>query len=372
MCILIPLLICAVIAVAVYALHASAEEKLRQYEEAFAAAQVTITVTTSTGEIEEGDILYLGDWVYTLFTEKDPILFYDVSAAGDDSEERRNLKYEVTPTELSLAEYVKDVKIMISQEINKVGDYSYGRAEYYLAYGITSLDCAPLLVSEEECEITWFDGYDESVFAGDGLYCLIPNSKLEEYDNGNGEAVVSFYYSAMRHSMVDGELVKEKIERECPYTLKIVGTYTGGDWNSVYCPLSIVEQASGELSSSIEVGSAKPSCRFLSATLADNSRLEEFREKKSFCFLEPSPENENIPWRCYAEFQNILYYNEVYRLGLDIDDEALSELPDVTGETQRLESIAKIGVIVIAVIIAGIPVGCLVIFFTNKKKLKAE
>ena len=367
--ILICLALCAIVAGAVYAAHSSAEKKLTQYEEAFAAAEVTMNVTTPTGEIEENEKFFTYDWVYQLFAEKDPVKFYDVSAAEwDDSQALNKLKTEVTPTELSLAEYVKDVKAMISEEINNVSGYTFagpGRTEHYYAYGITSLECAPLLVSEEECEITWFEGYDESVFAGDGLYCLVPDGKLEKYDNGNGEAVVSFYYSAMRHSYVDGELVKEKIERECPYTMKIVGTYTGGDWNSVYCPLLVVKKASSELED-------RPSYHYLSATLADNSRLDEFREKMSLCFLEPSPENEDVPWGYYAQSSNIIFAHQYYPFSLDINDEALCDLPDVTGEVEILESIVKIGVIVLAVTVATIPAGCIVIFLKNKKASKAE
>jgi len=381
MCILIPLLICAVIAVAVYALHATAEKKLRQYEEAFAAAQVTVTVTTPTGEpkvevLDDGTVFEIPfsipEWVYRLFTEKETVLFYDVSAAGDDSEAQLKLKDEVTPAELSLTEYVKDVHCMNSQRINKVSDYSflknYGDISFYeryYAYGITSLSSDPKLASGGECEVTWFDGYDESILAGNGLYCLVPNSKLEEYDNGNGEAVVSFYKSYVSYKYVDGELVKEEKELEVPVALKIVGTYTGGDWNSVYCPLSIVLQACIDLE-------AVPQVLSFSATLADNSRLEEFREKMSLCFLEPAPENEDIPWRTYAQFQKRSIFHKSYTLGLDIDDGALSDLIDVTGEVQRLDNIVKIGAIAIAVIIAAIPVGCLVIFLTNKKKSKAE
>ena len=371
--ILIPLVICAIIAVAVVALHVTAEKKLTKYEEDLAAAQVTVTVTTPTGEVENVDLgdgivyereLSIPDWVYTIFTEREPVKFYDVSEAKDMSE-AIELQKDEPDAELSLAEYVKDVQLMASEQINKVGDYIFSIRDHYYAYGITSLDGVPLFASGWESEITWFDGYDESIFTSDGLYCLIPASKLEEYDNGNGEAVVSFYYSAMSHKVVDGELVKEQTERECPYTLKIVGTYTGGDWNSVYCPLSIVLQACIDLE-------AVPRVLSLSATLADNSRLEEFREKMSLCFLEPAPENEDIPWRTYAQFQKRSIFHKSYPLGLDIDDGALSDLIDVTGEVQRLESIAKIGVIAIAVIIAAIPVGCLVIFLTNKRKTKAE
>ena len=381
MCILIPLLICAVIAVGVYSLHKSAQEKMKQYEEDLTAVQVTVTVTTPTGEpkvevLDDGTVFEIPfsipEWVYRLFTEQEPVLFYDVSAAGDDSEARLKLKDEVTPAELSLTEYVKDVHCMNSQRINKVSDYSflknYGDIsvyERYYAYGITSLSSDPKLASGGECEVTWFDGYDESILAGNGLYCLVPNSKLEEYDNGNGEAVVSFYNSYVSYKYVDGELVKEEKELEIPVALKIVGTYTGGDWNSVYCPLPIVLQACIDLE-------AVPQVLSLSATLADNSRLEEFREKMGLCFLEPAPENEDIPWRTYAQFQKRSQYHKFYPLGLDIDDGALGELTDVTGDVARLENIVKMGVIVIAVIIAGIPVGCLVIFLTNKKKSKAE
>ena len=371
-CILILLLICAVIAVAVYALHATAEEKLTKYEEDLAAIPVTLTVTTPTGELEteilkDGTVyereLSIPNWVYQIFTEREPVKFYDVSEAKDLSEANK-LRKDEPSAELSFAEYVKDVQLMVSEQINKVGDYSFSIREYYYAYGITSLDCVPLFASDWESEITWFDGYDESIFASNGLYCLIPASKLEEYDNGNGEAVVSFYYTAMSHQYVDGELVKEKEERECPYTLKIAGTYTGGDWNSIYCPLDIVEKACSELEST-------PLVLSLSATLADNSRLEEFREKMSLCFLEPAPENEDIPWGYYVEWQNIFRYHDVYPLGLAIDDEALLALPDVTGVVGVLKTIVKIGIAVIAVIIAGISVGLLVIFLKNKKKNKA-
>lgn len=371
---LISLLICAVIGVVVFVLHSSAEKKLTQYEEKLAAVQVTLTVTTPTGEpkvqvADNGTVFEIPfsipEWVYRLFTEQEPVLFCDVSAAGDDSAARLKLKDEVTPTELSLAEYVKDVQCMSSQWINKVGDYVFTGNDKYYAYGIASISSDPKLSEEGECEITWFDGYDESVFTGSGLYCLVPEGKLEQYDNGNGEAVVSLYRRFTRHSVVDGELVKENLELEVPVTLKIAGTYTGGDWNSVYCPLPIVQQACVELE-------AIPSVLTLSATLADNSRLEEFREKMSLCFLEPSPENEDIPWGYFAQFQKRSHYHETYPLGLDIDEGDLSELPDVTGEVAMLKNAAMIGVIVLAIVIAGIPAGCLIIFLNNKKAAKAE
>ena len=363
--ILISVLLCAVIAVAVYALHTSAEEKMKQYEEGFAAAQVAVTVTTATGEYKEDEKFETYEWVYKLFTDQEPVKFYDLTAAGDDLRAEHNLLKETIPTELSLAEYVKDVRIMMSQEINNVSGYSYGSDDRYYACGITSIDCDPMLASEE-CEITWYDGYDESIFEDDGLYCLVPDTKLEEYDNGNGEAVVTFYYMSINYSIEDGKVVQEKTDHECSYTMKIVGTYTGGDRNSIYCPLSIVKKASGELE-------ADPYYHYLSAKFVDNSRLDEFREKMSICFLEPSPENDRIPWGYHIQYRNDrTFQHKYYPFALDIDDEALIELSNVKDEVAMLEGIIKAGIIAIAVIIAGIPVVCLVISLTNKKKSKAE
>ena len=363
--ILISVLLCAVIAVAVYALHTSAEEKMKQYEEGFAAAQVAVTVTTATGEYKEDEKFETYEWVYKLFTNQEPVKFYDLTAAGDDPRAEHNLLKETIPTELSLAEYVKDVRIMMSQEINNVSGYSYGSDDRYYACGITSIDCDPMLASEE-CEITWYEGYDESIFEGDGLYCLVPDTKLEEYDNGNGEAVVTFYNMSFNYSFEDGKIVQEKIDLECSYTMKIVGTYTGGDLNSIYCPLTIIKKASGELG-------ADPYYHYLSAKFVDNSRLDEFREKMSICFLEPSPENERIPWGHHIAIRDDhMLQHKYYPFALDIDDEALIELSNVKDEAAMLEDIVKAGIIAITVIIAAIPVGCLVIFLTNKRKLKAE
>mgnify|MGYP003297810987 CR=1 FL=1 len=175
---LISLLFCAVIAVAVYALHSSAEAKLSQYEEELAAAQVTVTVTTPTGKdtkietLEDGTVyerplmLHVYDWVLKIFTEREPVGFYDVSDAEDpkDREALREMKKQVAPKGLSLGEYVKDIRYMTSRQMERVNDYSFKNGQVCYLNGISSLSCDPLLVSEE-CEITWYEGYDESIFA---------------------------------------------------------------------------------------------------------------------------------------------------------------------------------------------------------------
>ena len=88
--------------------------------------------------------------------------------------------------------------------------------------------------------ITWKEGYDESIFAGEELVCIIPESAAEDYDNGNGEITSSFTYSVMRLSS-DGSK-QEVVNNEYQCTLKIVGTYTAGDEKSIYCPYPIYEE----------------------------------------------------------------------------------------------------------------------------------
>jgi len=362
--ILIPLLFCIAASLILGVLNASNEAKMLKYEEEFRSIPVTLTMTTTTGRytkmkvlpsgrtVEEKVTPLISGWVLQLFRENTPVFFYDVSEAKD-SNEARELKNKVVPSNLCLAEYVKDIEYTIAMEIDKVSDYSFGRTDHYEIFGSTSLDCDPYL-SSEECEITWYDGYDESVFEGGEAVCIIPGGKARLYDNGNGEAVVNRTVTSVHYEMVDGK--REKVgtsSYECERTLKIVGTYTGGDFNSVYCPMPIVEQMSEEL----EIGYT---INALSATLADNSRLEEFREKASFCFLEPSPENEDIPWGYYVEWQNTSSHYDVYPLGLAIDDEALLALPDVTEDCARFAKSVKIGTIALSVI-AGILAGYLII-----------
>ena len=193
--ILIPLLFCIAASLILGTLNALNEAKLRKYEEEFRSIPVTLTITTPTGRdtkmevlpsgkiIEKKVTLLINEWVMQLFKEYTPVFFYDVSEAKD-SDEARELRIKVFPSKLCLAEYVKDIEYTIAMEIDKVSDYSFGRADHYNMYGITSLSCDPYL-SSEECEIAWYEGYDESIFGGNALVCLVPYGKVQQYDNGN-------------------------------------------------------------------------------------------------------------------------------------------------------------------------------------------
>jgi len=138
-----------------------------------------------------------------------------------------------------------------------------------------------------------------------------------------------------------------EIKYQC--TLKIVGTYTVGDGKSIYCPIPNFEAIYTEL---VE----EPGVSSLSFTLADNFRLEEFREKMSFCFIEASPDLEKIPWRYLAN----TWSNEHLPYALDIKDEKVFDLTDLLEKSINVNR--NVTIIIIALSVAsGFLVGFLMI-----------
>ena len=356
---LIPVLFCIAVSLIFCDLQASKEAQTREYEEAYGSVPVTVSATWPTeyykyringqefevpnvsvvdinGRIIKVPYMVMVDgyetdasrksnsppvpaWVVDLFSGEEPVKFYDVSGAEDTSE-REKLKNEVTPTELSLAEYVKDINYTLKLLIKQVNsEKRNGTSTYYLT-GITSLACDPQLSPENDCEIKWYDGYDESIFEGDEPYCLIPAGKVDYYDSGNGEVVLGFEVRDPIEKIENGEIVIERVDiYEYDFTYKIAGTYTGGDWKSVYCSVPAALQTDKEI---YENWGTSVYYNSLTFTIADNSRLEEFREKASFCFPEPMPGSDDRPWGFYANDK----YNEFYPISLDIHDEELLEL----------------------------------------------
>ncbi len=351
---LIPVLFCVAVFLILCALQASKEAQMREYEEAYSSVPVTVTAayptkfTTVTindetfeiptqktaeingrildipitfmrnGKLEDGSH-HVGSspavplWVLELFAGEEPVKFYDVSGVEDPGELLK-LKDEVTPTTLSLAEYVKDVKYTLAYRLEKINHQTI-HGNTFSMIGISSLDCDPQLLPENECEIKWYEGYDESIFDGEEPYCLIPDGKAESYDNGNGEVILGFELRHVTYTPVNGELVKNIDIVEHHFTFKIAGTYTGGDWKSVYCSVPAAEKVHNDMDVEYWYDS-------LSVTLADNSRLDEFREKASFCFPEQADGALAVEWGYYANDE----YHKTYPLSLNIDDEELIEL----------------------------------------------
>ena len=154
--------------------------------------------------------------------------------------------------------------------------------------------------------------------------------------------------------MVDGKPKLEIKAHEYQCTLTIVGTYTAGDEVSIYCPASIVERiVIEELDEPLLIYS-------LSATLADNTRLDEFRKKMSICFLEPTPNAEKTPWGDYLYSASCTSIQEYYDYALDINDENLFDLSAILENSLKFNRAVTLIVVALSAV-SGFLVGFLMI-----------
>ena len=295
------LLFAAIISVIICALHVSNEAEIRNYEEVFATVPVKVTVTNLAGTSR--DNLKIPIWVLNVLTGRRAV-------------------------PVPLDKYVKDVQIKCS-----IFGEEYRTKKNTDLRGITSLSCENSILPENGCVIAWNEGYDESIFSGEEAVCIIPRDKTM-LDNGTGEVVLDF-------TSYRGE---ERYAYQC--TLKIVGTYTDGDEVSVYCPYLIVDQVYSKLKQSERQFDS------ISATLADNSYLEEFREIMTYWFVEPSPLAYQIPW-------DKMGY-DYYPYALDIDDAVLQKTKEILEDSIKFNRTVTVFVVILSVV-AGFLIGFLMI-----------
>jgi hypothetical protein len=314
-----------------------------------------VTVTDPKG-VNDGD-LTIKCWVVDLFEREEPIKIYDASNYGKYDDNPYEFFRTEPYVELSLSEYVKDIQVSAKLPISTINGKNYTSASgTTMLYGITSIPCDKQLLPEYGCEITWYDGYDESIFAGNELLCIVPEGMLKNYDNG-GE--VELYLKGQSQKPVvrvdeNGQIVVDMPKTEYTCTLKIVGTYTEGDGKSIYCPSDIIKQAYDGLEKTIIAQS-------LSATLKDNKRLDEFREKMSLCFLEPDPNAKRTSWNVKIDIGLPMRISEKsYPYALDIDDNHLFDLAAILEDSIKFNRTVTVFVVILSVI-SGFLVGFLMI-----------
>ena len=345
------LLFAAVVSVIICSLQESNEEELRQYEEAYQSIPVTFTIR---GLPYDNGYYPIYNWVADLFMSEEPLKVIDASAAKDLDEDEE-IKNNTEPIEISLGEYVKDVQLKLSQFITTINGNAYTDASgTSFLIGITSLSSDKQLLPEYGCEITWYEGYDESIFDGDELVCLIPEemAKPRYYNNGKGETNLYFFLQVM--GSTNGGPVEVRSRHEYSCTLKIAGTYTAGDGKSIYCPIPVIEQVYDALEQKWNVDA-------FSATLADNRRLDEFREKVSLFFAEDVLEYSEIPCETYVlTSETSRTYLAYYRNAIDIADENLFDLSAILEDS--IEFNRKVTFIVVALsAVSGFLVGFLMV-----------
>lgn len=166
--------------------------------------------------------------------------------------------------------------------------------------GITSLELSPELWAENGATIDWYPGYNQQIFAGSELLCLIPSGLSTQTDEQTGAEYV--------------ELLFEVLNYDTPmrYTLRlqVAGTYRGGDGKTIYCPFPVCQQVYTELGEF-------PVLQSLGATLKNNDDLETFRAEALRWFAVPNALGEKTPY----EGDDLSY--SYYPYALNINDELL-------------------------------------------------
>lgn len=254
------LMFAAVLSFSLCALQASNRAAEERYEELYRTLPVEVNVTNLAGT--KTDDLAIPGWVLELFNGEG--LFT-----------------------LDLDEFVTDLQVKLCRPIMS------GPGSTLI--GLSSLGIADELAQENNGEVSWFDGYDESILAAAEAVCIVSEQVAREME----EVELSFSYAPDALSPT----------RTYSCTLKIVGTYVSDKGSAmIFCPLAIAEEVFAGLGADREIDA-------ISARVKDNRALDKFRSYAGFWFAEPNPTGAKTEWG----FAGYKYYP----YALDIDDSLL-------------------------------------------------
>lgn len=258
------ILLAAVLCASLCGLYAANISAQLHYEQTCAAVPVKLIVTNLSATRSDG--LEAPSWVTKVFTSRIP---------------KNNLK-----------DYVSNVQIKATQLINSltVGERTYGNKSLV---GITDLEISGEL--SQGSDITWFDGYDESIFGTDELLCVLPEALIPEDATQPITVSVRLVYSDFQ-AYGEHEAV-----------LTVAGTHKAND-TTLYCSYGLLQDFLGYLGKPNIVDAVQ-------ATLIDNSLQAEVREIANNWFAIPNPTGEQTSWRYTYYFY--------YPYALDIDDDLL-------------------------------------------------
>ena len=193
--------------------------------------------------------------------------------------------------------------------------------------GITSIEMDAALDPELGAIITFFDGYDESVFTTDELLCIVSEELYALAENGVLDVAVTiqmpdefiyfeglYTYGTLEDhkyiiyiddqmvevdpedymTIIPGEIVKLETE------LNVIGTVTGAGYDVIYSPFWTVSALFEELTG------LQPYTESLSMTLGNNRSLNDFKGNAAMSFSQANPVYDNRP------FAMTIYDSEYY------------------------------------------------------------
>ena len=279
----------AVVAVVLCSLSAGKARTQTSYQEIYRNIDVVCTLTNATGDSNEG--LWIGEDVISLFT-------------GASGEEDGSLRPYVRQLDLkgSVPFYLDDKPF---EKKNLVG--------------LTSLSAEVRLLPENQCTVTWLEGYDETIFSGSERVCLLPQSMWQ------GGAVTEL---EIPFSVRGGEKIT--------VVFSVAGTYTGSSQDRVYCSWDAYRGVMEERGTWVYA-------EFLRMILADNDRLEEFRTAARALFPAPRPDS-----------------TAADQLAMDINDDYLMQTSRTLERSMRTNEIAS-GVVLALSVCVGFLSGFLLI-----------
>lgn len=275
------LIFAAVLTAVLCHLQRSHEEELKSFEETCLSVPVYFTVTDLDGTQVSGR-KGIDSWVADMFFQKNKL-------------------------QPDISQFVKDLKIRLEiraiagavtlDEEDPFGSYVkiLEQAEYLMLAGISSIRVAEELTPDYNGDFRWYEGYGEEILETEEFVCLVP----EEYEGE--EVAVSFFY--------DDTATGDRRVYTCK--LSVVGRYTDLGNTTVYCPYFVVNGIYNRICEEKQI-------RSISATLVDNTRLEELKAVASHWFAAPNPLGGPTEWGKYGY--------EYYPYALDINDRLLQEL----------------------------------------------
>jgi len=131
--------------------------------------------------------------------------------------------------------------------------------------GLTTPEAYISMLPDGEAAITYYDGYDESIFADSNNFALVSKDVLEWEQDGSLQLNIQTYMGVTHEEGVD---------------LKIIGTVTGVDEGTVLAPFLLVSGLC------YEADGVSWYTESLRATIADNRDLVEFKQTAARTFFD--------------------------------------------------------------------------------------
>ena len=254
---------------------------------------------------------------------------------------------------LDLVPYFSDIRIKSTLYyeaflvFDNAFDYMMTDGDARLTFvGISSLNAVPDFDPEQGASsVTLFDGKEGDFSDAEDFIIIVPEWMLDEIERDEDGNVMPLILQIALSSETGGNFYELEAD--------ISGYYSGPESNTVYC--------SWELAAHImEFLGHQPSAECISATVADNTKLDELRELLSHYFSEVNPAG-------VSEQNPYSYFGENYRFAAIVHDEMLRET--LSSLNRSISTLKRLRPVVIALELAISAVSAYFYIHTRKREL---